>query len=439
MKDRGFVTPVLAGVAVVALASAAPAATIYVDDVSCPDPGNGSPGNPYCAIQTAIDNAVDTDEILVAPGTYFETIDLLGKAVWLHSSDGPGVTIIDAQLMGTVVTCATGEGAGTVLEGFTITGGRSTFGGGMRNDGSSPTVTGCTFTGNTALNTGGGMYNVNNSSPTVAKCRFTGNTAPEGGGMHNTASSPTVIGCLFIDNTASNTGGGMYSYINTTPSVTNCAFIRNTAVSSDGGGMYNFSNSPTVANCLFTGNSAAAGGAMANVFSSPTVANCILWADTPDEIVSTLGAPVITYCNIQGGLAGTGNIDADPIFVDSAHDDFHLMPGSPCIDAADNAAVPGGITTDIDGNARFVDDPGTVDTGSGTPPLVDQGPYEFQGSSACRPDCASPPDGVVSVTDLLAMLSQWGGSGSCDCALPADGLVNVVDFLNMLSFWGACP
>jgi hypothetical protein len=64
-------------VAVVAVFSSAHADTIYVD-VNCPGPGDGSELNPYCSIQTAIDNAVDTDEIIVAPGTYFETIDFLG-------------------------------------------------------------------------------------------------------------------------------------------------------------------------------------------------------------------------------------------------------------------------------------------------------------------------------------------------------------------------
>ena len=72
------------------------------------------PGD-FPTIQAAIENAVDMDEIVVAPATYFETINFLGKAIWLHSSDGPEVTIIDAQQTGTVVTCDTGEGLDTVL------------------------------------------------------------------------------------------------------------------------------------------------------------------------------------------------------------------------------------------------------------------------------------------------------------------------------------
>lgn len=70
----------------------------------------------YPTIQQAIDAAVDGDEIIVAPGTYREAINLLGKAIHLHSSDGPDVTTIDAAGLGTsVVTCAAGEGPDTIL------------------------------------------------------------------------------------------------------------------------------------------------------------------------------------------------------------------------------------------------------------------------------------------------------------------------------------
>jgi len=61
---------------------------------------------------------------------------------------------------------------------------------------SSPTVTNCTFEGNTA-DRGGGMRNANGSSPTVTNCTFEGNTAnDEGGGMSNSFSSPTVTNCI---------------------------------------------------------------------------------------------------------------------------------------------------------------------------------------------------------------------------------------------------
>jgi hypothetical protein len=264
-------------------------------------------------------------------------------------------------------------------------------GGGLNNSGGSPTVTNCTFTGNS----GGGMRN-GGSSPTVTNCTFTGNSAGEGGGMYNDRSSPTVTNCTFTGNSA-DYGGGMVNFENN-PTVTNCTFIGNSAEIS-GGGMANSSHSsPTLTNCTFNGNRADDGGGIYNEWtSSPTVTNCILWANTAsddNEIYNFYeSTPVISYCDIAGcgysgagwdtalGYDGGGNIDADPYFVDigywdpnntpdNPNDDFwvngdyHLLPGSPCIDAGDNSVVDANIP-DLDGYPRIMND------------VVDMGAYEF--------------------------------------------------------------
>lgn len=70
--------------ATVLAVSTAGADTIYVD---VNGPGSGSQADPY-SIETAIDDAVYTDETVVAPGTYFEITNSLGKAVTLRSPDG---------------------------------------------------------------------------------------------------------------------------------------------------------------------------------------------------------------------------------------------------------------------------------------------------------------------------------------------------------------
>ncbi|MFQ5530634.1 MAG: hypothetical protein ACE5FP_09870, partial [Gemmatimonadota bacterium] len=65
-------------------------------------------------VQDGINAAVSgQDEIVVAPGTYLETIDFLGKAITLRSSDGPEVTIIDGTGFFHVVQCVNGEGPDT--------------------------------------------------------------------------------------------------------------------------------------------------------------------------------------------------------------------------------------------------------------------------------------------------------------------------------------
>jgi hypothetical protein len=292
-------------VAVVGLfVSAAHADTIYVDADNCPGPGDGSELNPYCSIQTAIDNAVDTDEIVVAPGTYFETINFMGKAVWLHSSDGADVTIIDATDLGevSVVTCATGEGPDTVLEGFTVTGGEGTgcvpscptVGGGMHNDNSSPTVTHCIFSGNSAA-WGGGMAN-SYSSPTVTDCTFSGNSAASGGAMLNDGSNPILTGCSFTGNFAEapkpwGRGGGILNRNGSNPMVTDCTFDGNQSV--DGGGMYSDDSSPTVTDCTFSGNSANFGGGMYNYLGSPAVINCTF----SENEAAISGGGMLTRCS----------------------------------------------------------------------------------------------------------------------------------------------
>jgi hypothetical protein len=141
-------------VAAVAMFSSARAGTIYVDASNCPGPGDGTGFDPYCSIH-------------VAPGAYVETINFWGKAVYLHSSAGAAMTIIHGLGSGPVVRCDSGEGPGTVLEGFTVMGGVAPEGAGMFISGASPTVTDCTFTANEATNVGGGGMWVVDGNPTL--------------------------------------------------------------------------------------------------------------------------------------------------------------------------------------------------------------------------------------------------------------------------------
>jgi probable HAF family extracellular repeat protein/parallel beta-helix repeat protein len=228
----------------------------------------------------------------------------------------------------------------------------SQLGGGMYNDeDSSPMVTNCTFSGNSAHSEGGGMYNGENSSPTLTNCTFSGNSASESGGgmsnqrssptvtnctfranraewgsggMLNIASNPTVTNCTFAGNSTGRDGGGMLNYWESSPTITNCTFIGNSA-GWEGGGMYNYWEcSPTITNCTFSGNSAGwDGGAMYNMDSSPTLANCILWgniAPSGPQIYNDVGgSATVSYSDVQGGWPGEGNIDADPCFVEPEH------------------------------------------------------------------------------------------------------------------------
>jgi len=250
-------------------------------------------------IQAGIDAAMNGDEVVVAQGEYFETIDFLGKAITVRSTNPNDPKIVaDTIINGggifpnTVVTCGSNEGPDTVLSGFVITGGNNILGGGMYNDGSSPTVANCTFSGNTAT-VGGGMLNQSNN-PTITNCTFSGNTAVDGGGMYNILSSPTVSNCTFSGNMATGADGG-------------------------GGGMYNFDQSPTVTNCTFEGNEATngtGGGIYNKAGSSPTVADCTFCGNSPGHVAPDLSSlsgllHMTTFCPIPvcpGDINGDGNV-----------------------------------------------------------------------------------------------------------------------------------
>jgi len=84
-----------------------------------------------------------------------------------------------------------------------------------------------------------------------------------------------------------------------------------------------------------------------------------------------------SYSCVQGGFVGTGNISADPLLANPGAGDFHVTLASPCIDAGNNALIPPGLTTDLDGRPRLQDEPTVADTGAGTAPIVDMGAYEL--------------------------------------------------------------
>jgi hypothetical protein len=438
---------------------------------------------PGQSIQAAIDAANTGDQIEVAPGVYQGAISFNAKAIRLYSSGGREVTTIDGGGADHVVQCVYHEGPGTVLEGFTITGGSATgsspddcgggmiildsvptvkdciftgnyadgSGGGMYNRRSIPIVLNCVFDRNSAFHNGGGMVNYENSGASVVGCTFRDNTASNGGGMFNYFSSPTLTDCVFMGNSLLNSpntfGGGMDNY-SSSPRVTNCTFIENKAgygaaisntnldppvggvsnprlincvfcgnsASSKGGVMLSIGNTgtysePTMTNCTFSGNTAGDGGSVLCNWtnSRPRLTNCILWGNSPDPIFTGDGTATVTYCDVQNGWSGTGNIAVDPRFVTTAGPDFphwnlRLKMDSPCIDAGDTTAVS--TPLDRDKNPRAVDSPYVANTGrsvSASLNVVDMGAYE----SGCNSTADNNCDGVVNLGDMAILASHW--------------------------------
>ena len=274
-------------------------------------------------IQAGIDAAVDGDTVLVADGTYIgdgnRDLDFGGRAITVTSENGPENCIIDCE--GTWVEphrgfyFHSGETETSVVDGFTIKNGYVDFGGGISCFSSSPTITNCTITGNTADGDGsGGGISCSSSSATITNCTITGNTADwSGSGISCSSSSATITNCTITGNTGAFRGGGISCYYSSptmSPTITNCTITGNTA--DWFGGIYCYSSSPTIQNCTISGNTAARGGGSGGGIncesSSATITNCTITGNTGDRggIYCYSSSPTITNCTITGNTANWG-------------------------------------------------------------------------------------------------------------------------------------
>ncbi|MHC4087153.1 MAG: right-handed parallel beta-helix repeat-containing protein [Planctomycetota bacterium] len=374
----------------------------------------------FTNIQAAIDVSNDGDTIEVQPGTYTSAgnrdIDFNGKVITVRSIDPNDPNIVAATIIDCNGTEAephrafyfhNNEDSNSILAGLTITNGYASYGGGMYNHHSSPTISKCVITNNKA-GYGGGMYN-ESCQPTINNCLFKNNQADYTGGAvrNRNYGAPKLLQCRFFCNRAEK-GGAIHNEWHGNASINNCLFVGNTA-KSNGGGIYNGEASrPNLANCTLTCNQAEKyGGGIYSSYSynryynNPKLTNCILWGnydergtDLSSQIVARTRSLNVNYCCIQDeepnddvipySSSGIGNIDDDPMFElnpDNGGDgwgiggndelgDTDLLIGSPCIDAGTNIPIPELLEVDLEGNLRILDG-----NGDGIP-IVDMGVYE---------------------------------------------------------------
>lgn len=175
------------------------------------------------------------------------------------------------------VVTAGGTDATAVLDGFTITGGnafwgdKSAQGSGMLDEGGSPTILNCTFTGNDAgfghsprspysgaPALGGAVY-VHAGSPQFVGCTFTANSADYGGAVCCEECDVTFEKCTFQANWAYVSGAvdGLKCKL----TLTDCTFTDNEARNDlfwggEGAGMSSYEGDVRLVRCRFTGNRA---------------------------------------------------------------------------------------------------------------------------------------------------------------------------------------
>jgi len=428
------------------------------DSPDCDDNGELCAEDGFCIIFN--DNGENSYHVTTGSGT--------GATALLD-----GFTIIAGNADGTFPDSA---GAGMyndsssspTVSNCTFNGNSATIGGGMLISGS-PTVTNCTFIGNSTDQGGGGMFNT--GSPTVANCTFKGNSASGGAGMFNsTGGDPTVADCTFIGNLA-NTGGGMANVDNSSPTVTNCTFSGNRGyvgggifnsgspavtnctfignMADRGGGLYNQENSePTLTNCTLSGNSAnnVGGGMYNNVGGgdSPVVTNCILWGNVDDadgnsggpfmdesaQIHTSSGTPVVNYSVVMGGWTGAGGTG------NSTFDPLFVNPLG-----AD------GVAGTLDDDLRLLPESPAIDAGDNTAVPTDDAdidgdldttervPLDLDANLRFYDDTATGDTGIADPPDYPAVVDMGAYEFFTDCN--ANGLPDECD-LDCEGLGGAC-
>lgn len=399
--------------------SAVPAAQVAAGIIRVRwDSASDGPGHDwehaYRKVADAIAASAAGDEIWVSGASshpYFERITLRagvglygGFAGVETSRDArdvsANVTILDGGASGTIVTSPSGADSSTIVDGFTLrNAGGSTSNSGVWCQNSSPAIRNNTITQtgtgircstsspeithNTIFN-GGGITCQYSSAPLVAYNVISGTSS----GIFCDSSSPTIMATVISD-----CGTGIYLNYESSPDISGCVISTSGA-----SGIYaSFYCAPNITNNTIVGN--ATNGIECFKLSSPSVSNNIVAFNGTG--ITSAGAPALTSncfytpggSDYSGVTPGAGDINANPLFVNRAGGDYHLLAGSPCIDAGSDAQVPSWLLTDLDGAPRI----------SG--PHVDMGAFEFQAASVA--DARGSKDGAEVSLSGVTVTAAW--------------------------------
>ena len=390
----------------------------------------------YQTIQDAIEAAGNGDEVLIAPGTYtgagVAVIDLDGKRLWVHSSGGPDVTVIDGENDRLGIMCTSGENNESIIDGVTITRGQinyaSMLGGGMLCQYSDPTILNCIFYQNHCANFwgagwGGGIRIVN-GSPSVAFCLFEDNYAESGGGgIYAANSSPVITECTFNYNVADE-GSGL-SCQDSSIVMENCSFTNNvTNGSFSNGAVLSSGCDISIAESSFVNNSMDGNGGIELVESSIAVSNCLFVNESIGVYLKQRSEGNITNCEFRYnnvGIQSAGDFEfsiTNCKVVDNLGYGIKFYSNATNLPILFSSLVCNNIEGQIYGD--YINGGGNI--------VADE----------CPPDCPDiNNDGYVNVSDLLAVIDQWGLTNS-PADINTDGIVDVSDLLIVVGNWGPC-
>ncbi len=276
--------------------------------------------------------------------------------------------------------------------------------------------------------------------------------------------SDSVIEGITIAGGYAENGAGIYCE-NSSPTIKNCIIVDNNAIS-DGGAIYCPQSSPVIKNCNIFGNHAGQyGAAIYSTDSAPKIINSIIWDNTGPDIIH--GPADVTFCDVQGGYPGLGNINNDPLFFDPDNGNFYLKSQylrwdhdteqwvngtvtSRCIDAG----CPGSrVMYEYDWRINMGVYGGTRKASISPsrplrPDINNDGIVNFKDFAAMvsywlmeSPDLPGDfnRDGIVAFIDLVIFSNRWLQTTMWYPTLPADfnkdGVVNFADFAYMASAW----
>lgn len=291
-------------------------------------PSVGLSTSTFSKIQLALDAAKAGQTVWVGPGTYLEYgLSMKGKAVKLMASHGPDNTTIDGKGLGTLMVFRSGESSGSVLSGFTLTGGQASCftpststgcryaGGAIYVDAASPVLQELKITGNQATTAGsysggGGIY-IWKATPTLSRLTVRGNTAVSGGGLEIWYANPTLKELTVEQNSATGGnytigGGGLYLY-GADPVIDGLVVRQNTAYF--GGGIYLNYADPNMKNVLVEDNTALYddGGGLYLESSSPTLTQVRVHGNEGGGLALRNSNPVFTHASVrENHKAGNG-------------------------------------------------------------------------------------------------------------------------------------